>query len=210
MKPIIALPLSVLAAALAAPSPAKNPGRAELAQVHQVYLLPMTNGMDQYLANRLTGLGVFQVVTDPKQADAVLTDQLGEAFESRVVRWFPEPDAQANAGTAPAAAPAAGPPASVAPEKPTAQEKPSAQPAKPGLDDNAADKPDESKGGLKGDTVVPLSSFRRSKGTIFLVNPHTRLVLWSIYAQPKDASAAEMDRTAKRIAEQLKGELKSR
>ena len=84
MKPTIALLLSSLTLALAAPP------KAELAQVHKVYLLPMTNGMEQYLANRLTGLGVFQVVTDPKKADAIFTDRIGEAFEAKQTEWFPE------------------------------------------------------------------------------------------------------------------------
>ena len=35
-----------------------------------MYLLPMPNGLDQYLANRLTKVAFFQVVTDPKTADA--------------------------------------------------------------------------------------------------------------------------------------------
>src|SRR6266498_3415335 len=39
---------------------------ADLSNVHNVYLLKMTKGLDQYLANRLTGDHVFQVVTDPK------------------------------------------------------------------------------------------------------------------------------------------------
>ena len=49
--------------------------------VKTVYLLPMANGLDQYLASRLTSESVFQVVTDPKKADAVLTDHVGEGFE---------------------------------------------------------------------------------------------------------------------------------
>jgi hypothetical protein len=64
---------------------------AQLAKVHSVYLLPMANGLDQYLANRLTNSGVFQVVTDPKKADAVFTDRLGEALESRLAELYPEP-----------------------------------------------------------------------------------------------------------------------
>jgi hypothetical protein len=49
-----------------------------------VYLLPMANGLDQYVANRLAASGVFQVTTDPKKADAIFTDKLGEAFEQRL------------------------------------------------------------------------------------------------------------------------------
>jgi hypothetical protein len=54
---------------------------ADFHGVKSVYLLPMANGLDQYLASRLTSESVFQVVTDPKKADAVLTDHVGESFE---------------------------------------------------------------------------------------------------------------------------------
>jgi hypothetical protein len=52
--------------------------------VQTVYLLPMASGLDQYVANRLAASGVFQVTTDPKKADAIFTDRLGEAFEQRL------------------------------------------------------------------------------------------------------------------------------
>ena len=54
---------------------------AGLGDVKTVYLLPMTNGLDQYLAGQLTTGAVLQVVIDPQRADAVLTDHLGESFE---------------------------------------------------------------------------------------------------------------------------------
>ena len=44
---------------------------ADLASVKNVYVLKMARGLDQYLANRLTADHVFQIVTDPKLADAV-------------------------------------------------------------------------------------------------------------------------------------------
>jgi hypothetical protein len=182
MKPTIALLMCIPAVAAAAPP------KAELARVHSVYLLPMSNGIDQYLANRLTNLGVFQVVTDPHRADAVFTDRLGDTFESRLGEWFPEPS-----------------------PKP-AEKKPSAQPAKPEGDapPAKAEKPEETTKEMKGDTGVPFSSFRRAKGTVFLVDPRTRVVLWSIYAQPKSSQAAELDRTAERITKGIKDDLKSR
>ena len=40
----------------------------------RVYILAMGSGMDQYLANQLTTIGVFEVVTDPQKADAIVTD----------------------------------------------------------------------------------------------------------------------------------------
>ena len=65
---------------------------AELGDVHTVYLLKMSKGMDQYLANRLTNEHVFQVVTDPKLADAILTDRIGTGFENKMEELFPTPN----------------------------------------------------------------------------------------------------------------------
>lgn len=62
---------------------------AGVAEVRSVYLLPMPGGLEQYLANRLSG--VFRVVTDPKLADAVFTSQLGEPFEEQLARLYPPP-----------------------------------------------------------------------------------------------------------------------
>ena len=55
--------------------------RPDLAQIHTVYLLPMSGGLDQYLAVRITEHSLFQVVTDPSKADAVFTDKIGASFE---------------------------------------------------------------------------------------------------------------------------------
>ena len=63
------LPLLLLLASVA--------GAAGLDDIKTVYLLPMTNGFDQYLAIRLTTGVVLQVVTDPEKADAILTDRIG-------------------------------------------------------------------------------------------------------------------------------------
>src|SRR5450432_3234991 len=65
---------------------------ADLANVHTVYVLKMSKGMDQYLANRLTNDHVFQVVTDPKLADAILTDRIGESFQAKLEELFPSPE----------------------------------------------------------------------------------------------------------------------
>ncbi len=54
---------------------------AGLGDVRTVYLMPMSNGLDQYLAGQLTAGAVLQVVIDPQKADAVFTDHLGENFE---------------------------------------------------------------------------------------------------------------------------------
>jgi hypothetical protein len=66
---------------------------ADVTGVTAVYLLPMAGGLDQYLANRLTGGQVFRVVTDPKLADAIFTDHLGDAFEKQLTDLYPPPEA---------------------------------------------------------------------------------------------------------------------
>jgi hypothetical protein len=58
---------------------------AGLHEIKTVYLLPMSNGMDQYLAVRLNEGAVLQVVTDPAKADAVFTDHIGESFREQMV-----------------------------------------------------------------------------------------------------------------------------
>src|SRR5215471_16680902 len=65
---------------------------AAVTDVQSVYLLPMSGGLDQYLANRLSG--VFRVVTDPKLADAVFTDQLGAGFEQKLAELYTPPETE--------------------------------------------------------------------------------------------------------------------
>lgn len=62
-----------------------------LSGVKAVYLLPMGNGLDQFLANRLANADIFPVVTDPAKADAIFTDKLGEAFQERLNELYPPP-----------------------------------------------------------------------------------------------------------------------
>lgn len=64
---------------------------ASLPEIQSVYVLTMANGFDQYLVNRLTSTGTFQVVADPKRAQAVFTDRLGEAFEQKLDELYPPP-----------------------------------------------------------------------------------------------------------------------
>jgi len=64
----------------------------DLSKVHSVYLLPMASGLDQYLANRLTHEHVFQVVTNPKSADAMFTDRIGATFEDKLADLESNPE----------------------------------------------------------------------------------------------------------------------
>jgi hypothetical protein len=208
MKPTIALLFSSLAVAFAAQP------KAELAQVHKVYLLPMSNGMDQYLANRIAGLGVFQVVTDPKRADAIFTDRLGEAFESQQAEWFPAPTPRPTPPpAAPTPAPAPGAPPSAVNFTPhVSYGEPYPMPSPQPQQDVSADSENKDDSGppKTENAAPPLSASHRSKGTLFLVDPRSRVVLWSIYAPPKDTSAAQLDRTAARIANRIQQELKGK
>lgn len=65
---------------------------AGLADIKTVYLLPMSNGLDQYLASQLAIGSVVQVVTDPAKADAIFTDHLGSSLEQKMDELFaPKP-----------------------------------------------------------------------------------------------------------------------
>jgi ribosomal protein L12E/L44/L45/RPP1/RPP2 len=169
-------------------------GGAELSGVHTVYVLSMSKGLDQYLANRLTNDHVFQVVTDPKRADAFLTDRIGESLQSKLEEIFPPP----------------------APEKAAPAEK-AASADKPAPAAEKASKADKeaSSNPLLAETVNKLASpgsnsFSRSKGTVFLVDAKSRQVVWSAYELPKGSSAKAMDRTASDIVSRLKRDLKGK
>ena len=63
---------------------------AQLKQVKTVYLMPMGGGLDQYLATRMVEQHVFQVVTDPQRADAVVVDRIGEGLEEKLAELYPD------------------------------------------------------------------------------------------------------------------------
>jgi hypothetical protein len=61
-----------------------------------VYVLPMAGGLDQFVAEWLTRDHVMQVVADPKIADVVLTDHLGETFEQKMAEIHPKDDKKSD------------------------------------------------------------------------------------------------------------------
>jgi hypothetical protein len=67
--------LFLLCAALAAAS------GADLSALKTVYVVPMPNGLDQYLAVHLTTGSVLQVVGDPNKANVILSDRIGVGLE---------------------------------------------------------------------------------------------------------------------------------
>jgi hypothetical protein len=142
----------------------------------------MSRGLDQYLANRLTNEHVLQVVTDPKLADVILTDQIGEGFQAKLETISPTPKPEK-------------PPEPEKPEKPAEEPAPPANPFLAQPENSVA-------------PVGLTSSFARNKGTIFLVDAKSRQVLWSTYDPPKGAASKQLDRTASGIVSRLKKDLK--
>ena len=208
---------------------------ADLAGVHTVYLLPMARGMDQYLANQLTSGHVFVVVTDPKLADAILTDHVTEGFQSQLEGFSPtpkppepekkaapEPAAEPDGESAPPAKPAAkaddkpAPPSKPAVAEPAVKADADAEPpARPARSRAKAKPEDESHTpALLGKTENTLSSpaansgFSRARGTVFLVDAKSRQVVWSMYAPPRNFAGKEMNRTASDIVSRIKHDLK--
>ena len=140
-----------LCAALIASPPRLSP------RYHTVYILGMANGLDQYLASRLTSTRAIWVVLEPESADAVFTETLDDSFWTWLTRTYPRASASAGPGSG-------------------------------------------------GGTASRTDSEQRGKhsGMVFLVDPRTRVVLWSTYMLPKTSSSSELNRAADQIAKQLK------
>ena len=177
--------LALLAASVPA---AVNP---QLKQVTTVYILAMSGGMDQYLANRLTTMGVFQVVADPQRADAIITDRLGEPFEAKLRDLYPPP-------------PPPPPPTPPAPAKDATSDKDSktVTSEKTSNDKDFKDPKLDDNGG-----VTRVGSFNRGRGNIFIVDRKSKNVLWSIFDRPKDTTPGELSKTAERVVKRLKDDL---
>lgn len=58
------------------------------AEVKNVYILPMSGGLDQFLAISLSQDRVLQVVTDPQKADLIITDRIGSDFEDTLDNMY--------------------------------------------------------------------------------------------------------------------------
>ena len=61
---------------------------------------------------------------------------------------------------------------------------------------------------LKDEQPMNRASFARGRGNFFLVDRKTRNVLWSTYERPKNASPDELNRTAERVVNNIKRDLK--
>ncbi len=157
----------------------------QLKQVTTVYILGMSGGMDQYLADRLTSMGVLQVVTDPQKADAIITDRLGEPFEAKLKELYPPPP----------------PPVPPAPAK---DEKADKDGKLVVVDKTTKD--DKDKIGDPG-AIARVGSFNRGRGNFFIVDRKSRNVVWSTYERPKDTTPGELSKTAERVVKRLKDDL---
>lgn len=74
----------LFAAAGLAMCPAMFGSGVDTAEYKTVYILPMSNSLDQFLAIKLTTGAVMQVVTDVRKADAIFTDRIGVSFEQKM------------------------------------------------------------------------------------------------------------------------------
>jgi hypothetical protein len=160
----------------------------QLHEVKRVYILAMSASMDQYLANQLTKAGVFEVVTDPKKADAIVTDRVGESFESKLDDLYPPPAPPKKADDTKPAADATSD--STRPEPKSLRDINSDKLA--GLDLTGASRP---------------STMGHGKGNIFIVDRGSRAVLWSIYEPPKNNTSGELTKTAERVVKHLQEDL---
>jgi hypothetical protein len=150
----------------------------QLHEVKRVYILAMTANMDQFLASQLVKSGIFEVVTDPKKADAIITDRVGEYFENRLDVLYPPP----------------------APPKPVEETKTDAP-------KSARDANSDKLSGLDLAGASHPSSIGRGKGNIFIVSRASRSVLWSVYDPPKNNTSGELTKTAARVVKHLKEDL---
>ena len=121
----------------------------------------------------------------PGHADAIFTDRLGESLEYQLEKLHPTP-------------------------KPAEEAADSDSDSDSDKDDSsAADKADKPAAPKTfGDSgPPPASTFGHGKGTLFLVDAHSRVILWSIYAKPPNSAPGDLDRSAKRIVARLKQDL---
>jgi len=151
---------------------------AELTGVHTIYVMPMAHGFEQYLANTLTNEHVFVVVTDPKKADAVFTDQIGAGLQDKL-------DAMLTVA----------PP----PEK--------TDTAAVDKDDPKGHKSSLVEPENKLQSPAANSTIGHGKGTFFLVETKSRQVVWSTYEVPKDSTSKEADRISSAIVSRLKKDM---
>lgn len=72
-------------------------------------------------------------------------------------------------------------------------------------------KSDSRTGGSQKEHEFPTASFSSgaAKGNVFLVDARSRQVIWSGYVKPKNSTADELNRTARKVAELMAAELRA-
>jgi hypothetical protein len=149
---------------------------AQYAGPKTVYILPMAAGLDQYLAQWLTKDHFMQVVADPKAAEVVMTDRLGEAFEQKMKQIHPDSE----------------------------KKEKSDKDGKDKSDTDKSDKDKVVK--KTEETAPHTFRSTKPLGTIFLVDAKSRQVIWSDYHKPpRTNSDSDLNRAAEQIAKQLAG-----
>lgn len=209
--------------AFAVPGSTQTGASRKLSEVQTIYVLPMSSGMDQYLASRLTRGHILQVVADPAKADALLTDHLGAAFEDSLKELYPElkpvaekPDARGEKAAAKAAEKSEIKPAEkgAGKEADQAADKSEVKPAEKAASKEADQAATGDKAASSSFELKPVGAERvrpstRACGTLFLVKRGSWEVLWSAYREPRARQGKELDRTAGELVNQLKASLKS-
>lgn len=89
---------------------------------------------------------------------------------------------------------------------------PRAEPAKPAAEADpkkkSEDKPDESDTGIYVDTRPKNRPLGRPRGTLFLVDVHTRQVLWSTFLDEADKNPNRLHKQARNVVDRLRKHLK--
>jgi hypothetical protein len=135
----------------------------DLREIRNVYLLPMSGGLDQYLADRIARSGKYTVVTDPNKADAIFTDRIGTGFERALDDLYRPPDT---------------------------------------AEDTEADK-------FGAPHQKRAAGLGRARGTIFLVDRATRVVLWSSFVPVSGTQPQDVEKRARHIADELRDYIKN-
>jgi len=182
-------PVSVTSAPLNLPPPA---GVFSPADVKTVYLLPMGNGLDQFLATHLVQKGFYRVVADPSKADAILTDRIGSALETKLNELYPKPgadtDTKVDVDTS-----------NMTPDEAEAARAEATRKST----ERAMDK-------ARSDWLASRSTIGRGKGNLYLIDRYNRNVLWSIYERPKSTLPDVLDHTAMHIVSELEKQVRPR
>jgi hypothetical protein len=76
-------------------------------------------------------------------------------------------------------------------------------------DTDKAEEKDQDTGVKEVGAKMPVSTFTRGRGTsIFVVDPKTASVLWSVYTPPGKSSKVDAEKTSKTIAQAMQDEMR--